>query len=192
MGLSSLPMLRLRLKPTPLSFMPTTTVVSATTATAMVWEDTVDMPVWDMPATWAMPDTPDTVLELTDIMLDTMVSTETESRVLPVSTPLTFPSPVPPVKGVMLRLIPRLTLMPLPTTVMLMVDTPMLPVLTDTDTVWEDTTVDTWADTMVDTTEFTHPITESAATTLALKSPVNFVFKKITANNNVLKNSFLA
>merc|ERR1712037_296098 len=176
--LSSLPMLRLRLKLTPLSFMPTTTVVSATTATAMVWEDTVDMPVWDMPATWAMPDTPDTVLELTDIMLDTMVSTETESRVLPVSTPLTFPFPVPPVKGVMLRLNPRLMLMPLPTTVMLTVDTPMLPVLTDTDTVWEDTTVDTWADTMVDTTEFTHPITESAATTSALKSPVNFVFKK--------------
>merc|ERR1712037_478402 len=133
---------------------------------------------------------PDTGLELTDIMLDTMVSTETESRVLPVSTPLTFPFPVPPVKGVMLRLNPRLMLMPLPTTVMLTVDTPMLPV--DTDTVWEDTTVDTWADTMVDTTEFTHPITESAATTLALKSPVNFVFKKITANNNVLKNSFLA
>merc|ERR1712051_1007323 len=117
-------------------------------------------------------------------MLDTMVSTETESRVLPVSTPLTFPSPVPPVKGVMLRLNPRLTLMPLPTTVMLMVDTLMLPVLTDTDTVW--------ADTMVDTTEFTHPITESAATTSAHKFPVNFVFKKITANNNVLKNSFLA
>merc|ERR1712210_304753 len=127
-----------------------------------VWEDTVD--------------TPDTVLELTDIMLDTMVSTETESRVLPVSTPLTFPFPVPPVKGVMLRLNPML--MPLPTTVMLMVDTPMLPVLTDTDTVWEDTMVDTWADTMVDTTEFTHPITESAATTSVLKSPVNFVFKK--------------
>merc|ERR1712210_308577 len=104
----------------------------------------------------------DTVLELTDIMLDTMVSTETESRVLPVSTPLMFPSPVPPVKGVMLRLNPRLMLMPLPTTDML----------------WEDTMVDTWADTMVDTTEFTHPITESAATTSALKSPVNFVFKK--------------
>merc|ERR1712037_663601 len=170
--LSSLPMLRLRLKLTPLSFMPTTTVVSATTATAMVWEDTVDMPVWDMPATWAMPDTPDTVLELTDIMLDTMVSTETESRVLPVSTPLMFPFPVPPVKGVMLRLM----LMPLPTTVMLMVDTPMLPVLTDTDTVWEDTMVDTWAHTT--DTEFTHPITESAATTSALKSPVNFVKKK--------------
>merc|ERR1719362_1769427 len=99
------------------------------------------MPVWDMPATWAMPDTQGTVLELTDIMLDTMVSTETESRVLPVSTPLTFPFPVPPVKGVMLRLNPRLTLMPLPTTVMLMVDTPMLPVLTDTETVWEDTMV---------------------------------------------------
>merc|ERR1719362_1699383 len=115
-----------------------------------------------------------------------MVSTETESRVLPVSTPLTFPFPVPPVKGVMLML------RPLPTTVMLMVDTPMLPVLTDTDTVWEDTMVDTWADTMVDTTEYTHPIMESAATTSALKSPVNFVFKKITANNNVLKNSFLA
>merc|ERR1719432_481795 len=113
-----------------------------------------------------------------------MVSTETESRVLPASTPLTFPFPVPPVRG--------LTLRPLPTTVMLTVDTPMLPVLTDTDTVWEDTMVDTWADTMVDTTEFTHPITESAATTSALKSPVNFVFKKITANNNVLKNSFLA
>merc|ERR1719362_1622508 len=136
------------------------------------------MPVWDMPATWAMPDTPDTVLELTDIMLDTMVSTETESRVLPVSMPLTFPSPVPPVKGVMLRLNPRLMLMPLPTTVMLMVDTLMLPVFTDTDTVWEDTMVDTWADTMVDTMEFTHPITESAATTSALKFPVNFVFKK--------------
>merc|ERR1740123_2602151 len=89
------------------------------------------MPVWDMPDTWAMPDTPDTVLELTDIMLDTMVSTETESRVLPVSTPLTFPFPVPPaVRGVMLRLNPRLMLRPLPTTVMLMVDTPMLPVLT--------------------------------------------------------------
>ena len=125
-----------------------------------------------------MPDTPDTVLELTDIMLDTMVSTETESRVLPVSTPLTFPFPVPPVRGVMLRLNPRLMLRPLPTTVMLMVDTPMLPVLMDTDTVWEDTMVDTWADTMVDTTEFTHPITESAATTSALKFPVNFVFKK--------------
>merc|ERR1719350_1842555 len=121
---------------------------------------------------------PDTVLELTDIMLDTMVSTETESRVLPVSMPLTFPFPVPPVRGVMPRLNPRLKLRPLPTTVMLMVDTPMLPVLTDTDTVWADTTVDIWADTMVDTTEFTHPITESAATTSALKSPVNFVFKK--------------
>merc|ERR1712037_726038 len=95
---------------------------------------------------------------------------------LPVSTPLTFPFPVPPVKGVMLRLNPRLMLRPLPTTVMLMVDTPMLPVLTDT--VWEDTMVDTWADTMVDTTEYTHPITESAATTSALKFPVNFVFKK--------------
>merc|ERR1711997_561681 len=176
--LSSLPTLRLRLKPTPLSFMPTTTAALATTATAMAWEDTVDTPVWDMPVTWDMLDTPDTVLELTDIMLDTMVSTETESRVLPVSTPLTFPFPVPPVRGVMLRLNPRLMLMPLPTTVMLMVDTPMLPVLTDTDTVWEDTMVDTWADTMVDTTEFTHPITESAATTSALKSPVNFVFKK--------------
>merc|ERR1740123_759813 len=118
------------------------------------------MPVWDMPATWAM--------------LDTMVSTETESRVLPVSTPLTYPFPVPPVRGVMLRLNPRL----MPTTVMLMVDTPMLPVLTDTDTVWEDTTVDTWEDIMADTTEFIHPITESAATTSALKFPVNFVFKK--------------
>merc|ERR1712051_136920 len=151
------------------------------------------MPVWDMPATWAMPDTPDTpdtVLELTDIMLDTMVSTETESRVLPVSMPLTFPSPVPPVRGVMLRLTPRLMPKLLPTTVMLMVDTPMLPVLMDTDTVWEDTMVDTWAHTT--DTEFTHPITESATTTLALESPVNFVFKKITANNNVLKNSFLA
>merc|ERR1712037_176348 len=113
-----------------------------------------------------------------------MVSTETESRVLPVSTPLTFPFPVPPVRGV------RLMLNPLPTTVMLMVDTPMLPVLTDMDTVWEDTMVDTWAHTT--DTEFTHPITESATTTLALESPVNFVFKKITANNNVPKNSFLA
>merc|ERR1712238_61081 len=96
---------------------------------------------------------------------------------LPVSTPLTFPFPVLSVRSVMLRL------MPLPTTVMLMVDTPMLPVLTDTDTVWEHpaTMVDTWADTTVDTTdtpEFTHPITESAATTSALKSPVNFVFLK--------------
>merc|ERR1712183_474233 len=115
-----------------------------------------------------MLDTPDTVLELTDIMLDTMAFTETESRVLPVSTPLTFPFPVPPVRGMMLRL--NLRLMPLPTTVMLMVDTPMLTVLTDTDTVW--------ADTMVDTTESTHPITESATTTSALVSPVNFVFKK--------------
>merc|ERR1719350_1601969 len=126
-----------------------------------------------------MPDMPDMVLELMDITLDTMASTETELRVLPVSTPLTFPFPVPPVRGVMLRLNPRLR--PLPTTVMLMVDTPMLPVLTDTDTVWEpDTMVDTWADITVDTTvtpEFTHPITESAATTSALKSPVNFVFK---------------
>merc|ERR1711956_147589 len=173
--LSSLPTprLKLRLKPTPLSFMPTTTALVATTVTAMAWE----MP--DMVAT------PDTVLELTDIMLDTMASTETELRVLPVSTPLTFPFPVP-VRSVMprLRLNPRLRLMPLPTTVMLMVDTLMLPVLTDTDTVWEplpDTMVDTWADTTVDTTdtpEFTHPITESAATTSALKSPVNFVFKK--------------
>merc|ERR1712238_321754 len=129
----------------------------------------------------------DTVLELTDIMLDTMASTETELRVLPVSTPLTFPFPVLSVRSVMLRLRlnPRLRLMPLPTTVMLTVDTPMLPVLTDTDTdtVWElpATMVDTWADTTVDTTdtpEFTHPITESAATTSALKSPVNFVFKK--------------
>merc|ERR1712203_717130 len=161
--LSSLPTLRLRLKPTPPSFMPTTTAL-ATTATAMAWEDTVDTPVWDMPVTWDMPDTPDTVLELTDIMLDTMVSTETESRVLPVSTPLTFPFPVPPVRGVMLRLNPRPMLMPLPTTVMLMVDTPMLTVLTDTDTVW------------ADTTEFTHPITESATTTSALVSPVNFCF----------------
>merc|ERR1712203_1225131 len=158
--LSSLPTLRLRLKPTPPSFMPTTMAL-ATTATAMAWEDTVDTPdtVLDML------DTPDTVLELTDIMLDTMAFTETESRVLPVSTPLTFPFPVLPVRGVMLRLNPRLR--PLPTTVMLMVDTPMLTVLTDTDTVW--------ADTMVDTTEFTHPITESATTTSALESPVNFV-----------------
>merc|ERR1712008_621937 len=192
--LSSPPTLRLklRLKPTPLSFMPTTTALVATTATAMAWEDTVDTVA--MPHTLAMPDTPvwdmldmvatpDTVLELMDIMLDTMASTETELRVPPVSTPLTFPFPVP-VRSVMLRLrlIPRLRLMPLPTTVMLMVDTPMLPVLTDT--VWEplqDTMVDTWADTTVDTTdtpEFTHPITESAATTSALKSPVNFVFKK--------------
>merc|ERR1719278_1930524 len=62
-----------------------------------------------------------------------MAFTETESRVLPVSTPLTSPFPVPPVRGVMLRLNPRLR--PLPTTVMLMVDTPMLTVLTDTDTV---------------------------------------------------------
>merc|ERR1719442_188232 len=115
-----------------------------------------------------MLDTPDTVLELMDIMLDTMAFTETESRVLPVSTPLTFPFPVPPVRGVMLRLNPRLRLMPLPTTVMLMVDTPMLTVLMDTDTVW--------ADTMVDTTEFPHPITESATTTSALVSPVNFCF----------------
>merc|ERR1712083_1111211 len=107
---------------------------------AMAWEDTVDTLVWDMPDTWDMGDTPDTVLGLMDIMLDTMVSTGTESRVLPVSTPLTFPFPVP-VRGVMLRLTPRLRLMPLPTTVMLMVDTPMLPVLTDTDTVWADTTV---------------------------------------------------
>merc|ERR1712037_409316 len=99
-----------------------------------------------------------------------------ESRVLPVSTPLTFPFPVPPVRGVMLRLNPRLMPKLLPTTVMLMVDTPMLHVLTDTDTVWEDTMVDTWAHTT--DTEFTHPITESATTTLALESPVNFVFKK--------------
>merc|ERR1711935_1138855 len=139
--------LRLRLKPTPLSFMPTTTALVATTVTAMAWEDTVDTvamphmlampdtPVWDMPDMVA---TPDTVLELTDIMLDTMASTETELRVLPVSTPLTFPFPVP-VRSVMprLRLNPRLRLMPLPTTVMLTVDTLMLPVLTDTDTVWE-------------------------------------------------------
>merc|ERR1712008_666179 len=106
----------------------------ATTATAMAWEDTVDTvamphtlampdtPVWDMPV-WDMLDTPDTVLELTDIMLDTMASTETELRVLPVSTPLTFPFPVP-VRSVMprlrLRLNPRLRLMPLPITVMLM------------------------------------------------------------------------
>merc|ERR1711997_268851 len=152
--LSSLPMLRLRLKPTPPSFMPTIMAL-ATTATAMAWEDTVD--------------TPDMVLELTDITLDTMVFTETESRVLPVSTPLTFPFPVPPVRGVMLRLNPRPKLRPLPTTVMLMVDTPMLTVLTDTDTVWADTTVDTM--------EFTHPITESATTTSALESPVNFVLK---------------
>merc|ERR1711971_542299 len=138
----------------------------ATTATAMAWEDTVDT----QDTVLDMLDTPDTVLELTDIMLDTMAFTETESRVLPVSTPLTFPFPVLPVRGVMLRLNPRLRLMPLPTTVMLMVDTPMLTVLTDTDTVW--------ADTMVDTTEFTHPITESATTTSALVSPVNFVFKK--------------
>merc|ERR1712008_624712 len=155
--LSSLPTLRLklRLKPTPLSFMPTTTAVP-TTATAMAWEDTVDMAA--MPHTLAMPDTPvwdtpdmvatpDTVLELTDIMLDTMASTETELRVLPVSTPLTFPFPVP-VRSVMprLRLNPRLRLMPLPTTVMLMVDTLMLPVRTDTHEVWEplpDTMVDT-------------------------------------------------
>merc|ERR1711956_67034 len=146
----------------------------ATTATAMAWEDTVDTE--DMPHMVVMPDT---VLELTDIMLDTMASTETELRVLPVSTPFPFPVPV---RSVMprLRLNPRLRLMPLPITVMLMVDTPMLPVLTDTDTVWEPapTMVDTWADTTVDTTdtpEFTHPITESAATTSALKSPVNFV-----------------
>merc|ERR1711956_55644 len=180
---------KLRLKPTPLSFMPTTTALVATTATAMAWEDTVDTVA--MPHTLAMPDTPvwdmldmvatpDTVLELTDIMLDTMASTETELRVLPVSTPLTFPFPVLSVRSVMLRLNPRLRLMPLPITVMLMVDTPMLPVLTDTDTVWEpESMVDTWADTTVDTTdtpEFTHPITESAATTSALKSPVNFVF----------------
>merc|ERR1712051_1047680 len=98
-----------------------------------------------------------------------------ESRVLPVSTPLTFPFPVLPVKGVMLRLNPRLMLRPLPTMVMLMVDTPMLPVLMDTDTVWEDTMVDTWAHTT--DTEFTHPITESATTTSALESPVNFVLK---------------
>merc|ERR1712008_326888 len=104
-----------------------------------------------------------------DIMLDTMASTETELRELPVSTPLMFPFPVP-VRSVMprLRLNLRLRLMPLPTT----------------DTVWElDTTVDIWADTTVDTTdtpEFTHLITESAATTSALKSPVNFVFLKIT------------
>merc|ERR1711935_480298 len=53
-----------------------------------------------------------------------------------------------------LRLNPRLRLMPLPITVMLMVDTPMLPVLTDTDPVWElDTTADIWADTTVDTTD---------------------------------------
>merc|ERR1712008_586357 len=70
----------------------------ATTATAMAWEDTMgtlampDTPVWDMPDMVA---TPDTVLELMDIMLDTMASTETELRVLPVSTPLTFPFPVP-------------------------------------------------------------------------------------------------
>merc|ERR1712172_305039 len=109
-----------------------------------------------------------------------------ESRVLPVSMPLTFPFPVPPVRGVMLRLNPRLKLRPLPTTVMLMVDTPMLPVLTDTDTVWEDTTVDT----LVDTTEFTHPITESAATTSALKSPVNFVSKKIKKKKKIPKKFF--
>merc|ERR1719319_180163 len=117
-------------------------------ATAMAY--TVDTLALDMPVTWDMLDMPDTVLELTDIMLDTMVSTETESRVLPVSTPLTFPFPVP-VRSAMprLRLNPRLKLMLLPTTVMLMVDTPMLPVLTDTDTVWADTMVDTWADTTV-------------------------------------------
>merc|ERR1712008_324218 len=167
-----------------------TTALVATTATAMAWEDTVDTVA--MPHTLAMPDTPvwdmldmvatpDTVLELMDIMLDTMASTETELRVLPVSTPLTFPFPVP-VRSVMPRPRLRLRLMPLPITVMLMVDTPMLPVLTDTDTVWEllqDTMVDTWADTTVDTTdtpEFTHHILESAATPSALKSPVNFVF----------------
>ena len=42
-------MLRLKPKLTPLSFMPTTTAVLATTVTAMAWEDTVDTPVWDMP-----------------------------------------------------------------------------------------------------------------------------------------------
>merc|ERR1712008_396255 len=160
-----------------------TTALVATTATAMAWGDMLDTVA-----------TPDTVLELMDIMLDTMASTETELRVLPVSTPLTFLFPVP-VRSVMLRLRlrlnPRLRLMPLPITVMLMVDTPMLPVLTVTDTVWElllDTMVDTWADTTVDTTdtpEFPHPITESAATTSALKSPANFVFKKSQQINNV-------
>merc|ERR1712203_1334022 len=116
-----------------LSFMPTTTAL-ATTATAMVWEDSVDTQdtvdtVWDML---------DTVLEPMASMLDTMASMASplESKVLPVSMPLTFPFPVPDANVVMLT--PRLRLKPrlLPTT--MEVTTAVMPdtLTTDTDTVW--------------------------------------------------------
>merc|ERR1740129_360334 len=75
-------------------------------------------------------------------MLDTMESMASplESKVLPVSTPSTFPFPVPDVNVVMLtprrRLKPRLLLTTMEVTTAVDTDTPT----TDTDTVWAVTT----------------------------------------------------
>merc|ERR1712029_367948 len=99
--------------------------------------------------------------------LDTMVL---ELRALPVSTPLTYPSPALAVNVVR----PKLKLTPLSSTEVTMVDIPMDMVLTDTDMVW--------VDTMVDTTESILLTTESATTTLELVSPANMSKVKITAN----------
>merc|ERR1719418_141260 len=64
-----------------------------------------------------------------------------ESKVFPVSTPLTYPFPVPDVNVVMLtprlRLKPRLLLTTMEVTTAVDTDTPT----TDTDTVWAVTTV---------------------------------------------------
>merc|ERR1719418_479219 len=64
-----------------------------------------------------------------------------ESKVFPVSTPLTYPFPVPDVNVVMLtprlRLKPRLLLTTMEVTTAVDMDTPT----TDTDTVWAVTTV---------------------------------------------------
>merc|ERR1712111_2101 len=100
--------------------------------------------------------------------LDTMVL---ELRALLVLTLPTYLFPALPAVNVVR---PKPKLIPLSSMEVTMVDIPMDMALTDTDTVW--------VDTMVDTTESILLTTESATTTLELVSPANMSKVKITAN----------
>merc|ERR1712029_548268 len=114
------------------------------------------------------------VLDTMDMELDTMAmepdTMVLESRALPVSTLPMYPFPALLAVNVVR---PKLKLTPLSSMEVTM-DIPMDMVLTDTDTVW--------VDTMVDTTESILLTTESATTTLELVSPANMSKVKITAN----------
>ena len=93
-----MPVLRLRLKLTPLFFMPVPTIPMATMAMDMVWDTMADM-------------------------LDTTVIPTMDMANLPlVSMPLMFPFPVPAANAVRLRL----KLIPLSFTEVTMVDTTVI------------------------------------------------------------------